>query len=294
MSDSRHGTRGGARAVSPLQLQVEDLVFDVVDEGPRDAPAVLLLHGFPLTSWSWRKIWPGLVDAGLRVLAPDLRGYSPGARPVNVSEYDMAHLVGDALGILYATGVESAHVVGHDWGAAIAWQLAARHADRVRSLTAVSVPHPLAFTEALRSDQDQRERSAYMLLFRQEGRAEEVLQRDGDAWLRTFFGGVQASADVEHYLALMREPGVLSRCLSYYRAASRAGNEGLLPVTVPTTYVWSDGDFALGRTAAEATHAYVTAEYRFVQLAGVSHWVPEEAPEALLTSILERVRSTPC
>lgn len=276
-----------------VQVRVEDLVFDVLDTGPRDAPAVLLLHGFPQTSWSWRRVVPGLCAAGLRVLAPDLRGYSPGARPEDVEAYAMPHLLADVLGILDASGVERAHVVGHDWGAAIAWQLASRHPDRVRSLTAVSVPHPLAFTEALRGDDDQRARSAYMLLFRQEGKAEEVLRRDGDAGLRTFFGGAGASADVEHYLTLMREPGVLSRCLSYYRAASRTDNEGLVPVTVPTTYVWSDGDLALGRTAAEATAGHVAADYRFVELTGVSHWVPEEAPEPLLAAILERVRSTP-
>lgn len=268
-------------------------MFDVLDIGPADAPTVLLLHGFPQTSWSWRKIIPGLTGAGLRVLAPDLRGYSPGARPDDVSDFDMAHLLGDALGILHGCGVRSAHVVGHDWGAAIAWQLASRHPDRVRSLTAVSVPHPLAFTDALHHDEDQRQRSAYMLLFRQQGKAEEVLQRDGDAGLRKFFGGAEASADVEHYLSVMGEPGVLARCLGYYRAASRTDNEGLVPVTVPTTYVWSDGDLALGRAAAEATGAHVAADYRFVELSGVSHWVPEEAPEALLAAILERVRSTP-
>ncbi len=268
-------------------------MFDVLDAGPPDAPVVLLLHGFPQTSWCWRKVIPGLVEAGLRVLAPDLRGYSPGARPDGVNKYDMAHLLGDALGILHGCGVQSAHVVGHDWGAGIAWQLASRHPDRVRSLTAVSVPHPLAFTDALHHDEDQRQRSAYMLLFRQEGRAEEVLQRDGNAGLRKFFGGAEASADVEHYLAVMDEPGVLTKCLGYYRAASRADNEGLLPVTVPTTYVWSDGDLALGRTQAEATAGHVAADYRFVELSGVSHWVPEEAPEALLEAVLERVRSTP-
>ncbi len=278
---------------APVKVGVEELIFDVRDVGRTDAPAVLLLHGFPQTSWSWRKIAPGLLDAGFRVIAPDLRGYSPGARPDDVSDFAMAHLLGDVLGIMLGCGIRSAHVVGHDWGAAIAWQLASRHPERVRSLTAVSVPHPLAFTDALHHDDDQRQRSAYMLLFRQPGKAEEVLQRDGDAGLRKFFGGAEASADVEHYLSVMGEPGVLSRCLGYYRAASRGDNEGLLPVTVPTTYVWSDGDLALGRTAAEATAGHVSADYRFLELPGVSHWVPEEAPEALLAAILERVRSTP-
>jgi pimeloyl-ACP methyl ester carboxylesterase len=207
----------------------------------------------------------------------------------------MPHLVGDVLGVLDALGLDRAHVVGHDWGAAVAWQVAAHHPERVRSLTAVSVPHPVAFREALLSDEDQRQRSQYMKLFRVEGKAEEVLLRrdpsgESDSGLRTFFGGEEATADVERYLTQMREPGRLTACLNWYRAAQRSDVEGFPPVTVPTLYVWSDGDLALGRTAAEATGGHVQGPYRFVELQGVSHWVPEEAPEVLSQLLLEHLR----
>jgi len=130
-----------------VQLTVGGLVLDTVVSGPADGPVVLLLHGFPQTSHSWRWIAPGLVEVGYRVVAPNQRGYSPGGRPAGIEAYRLPALVDDALGVLDAIGARTAHVVGHDWGAAVAWQLAARHPDRVRSLTAVSVPHPLAFVD---------------------------------------------------------------------------------------------------------------------------------------------------
>jgi pimeloyl-ACP methyl ester carboxylesterase len=154
-------------------------------------------------------------------------------------------------------------------------------------LTAVSVPHPTAFVAALRTDEDQRQRSQYMKLFRVEGKAEEVLLRDDASGLRVFFGGAEAVADVDRYIALMREPGVLTKCLNWYRAQDLGDIEGIGATTVPTLYVWSDGDLALGATAAHATAAHVTGPYRFEVLHGVSHWIPEEAPAQLSSWLLE-------
>jgi pimeloyl-ACP methyl ester carboxylesterase len=191
--------------------------------------------------------------------------------------------------MLDALGVERADVVGHDWGAAVAWQVAARHPDRVRTLTAVSVPHPLAFVDALRTDEDQRERSQYMKLFRMEGKAEETLLGNGDTGLRTLFGRMDGAVDVEVYESLMREPGVLTAGLNWYRGQQLSDIEDVGATTVPTLYVWSDEDRALGPTAAHATAAHVSAPYRFEILHGVSHWIPEEAPEQLATWLLEHL-----
>jgi pimeloyl-ACP methyl ester carboxylesterase len=276
-----------------LRLEANGFVFDALADGPVQGRLVVLLHGFPQTSWSWRFVMSTLAGAGHRVVAPDQRGYSPGARPDGVDAYRMPALVGDVVGMLDALGADRADLVGHDWGAAVGWQVAGRHPDRVRTLTAVSVPHPLAFVEALRTDEDQRQRSQYMKLFQQEGKAEEVLLRDGDGGLRTFFGGAEATADVERYVALMREPGVLTRCLSWYRAQDLADIEDVGPTTVPTLYVWSDGDLALGPVGAHATAAHVAAPYRFEILHGVSHWIPEEAPDQLSTWLLEHLAAHP-
>ncbi len=275
-----------------MQLTVGDLVFDAEQAGPADGELVLMLHGFPQTSWSWRLVWPALADAGYRVVAPDQRGYAPGARPEGVAAYGMPLLVADAVGMLDALGATRAHIVGHDWGAAVAWQLAARHPDRVRSLTAVSVPHPMAFNDALHGDPDQRERSQYMKLFRADGgKAEQVLLRDGEQGLRGFFGGAGADADVDRYVELMQQPGVLTACLSWYRAARREDVDNLPPVTVPTMYVWSDQDLALGEVAARDTAGRVAGPYRFEVLTGISHWIPEQAPDVLAGLLLEHLAS---
>lgn len=271
-------------------VQVAGLAFDVRDLGPQGGEVVLALHGFPQTSWSWRHVWPALTAAGYRVVAPDQRGCSPGARPAGAGQYAMAAVVSDALGLLDRLGAERAHLLGHDWGAAVAWQIAARHPERVRTLTAVSVPHPLAFAEALRSDPDQRQRSRYMREFAVPG-AEDALLADDTAGLRALFAGDGGTVDVEQVLSVVAEPAVLRRCLDWYAAQSSADLEGLGPVTVPTTYVWSDRDLALGRVAAEATRSHVAAPYRFEVLPGVSHWVPEQAPDALVELVLERLRS---
>lgn len=274
-----------------LQLPVGDLVFDVLVAGPADGRSVLLLHGFPQTAQSWRGVWPALVEAGCRVVAPDQRGYSPGARPDGVEAYRGPHLVADAVGLLDALDAERADVVGHDWGAAVAWQLAGRHPARVRTLTAVSVPHPLAFVEALRTDDDQRRRSRYMREFARPGYEHELLADDA-AGLRAVFGGVP-EVDVEHVLARLGTPQVLRHCLDWYAAQSLEDATGLGPVTAPTLHVWSDDDRALGRAGALATVRHVAGPYRFVELAGISHWVPEQAADRLAALVLEHLAGTP-
>lgn len=273
-----------------LDLRVGDLVFDAVAAGPPDGRLVLLLHGFPQTAHSWRRVWPALADAGYRVVAPDQRGYSPGARPDGVQAYRMPHLVADAVGLLDALGADRADVVGHDWGAAVAWQLASRHPDRVRTLTAVSVPHPLAFAQALVGDEDQRRRSQYMRDFARPG-YEDILLADGAAGLRSVFGGAP-EVDVEQVLERLGRPEVLRRCLDWYAAASRDDLAGLEPVRVPTLHVWSDGDVALGRAATLASGQHVTGPYRLEILDGVSHWVPEQAAGRLVPLLLDHLAGT--
>src|SRR5688572_11278676 len=144
-------------------------------------------------------------------------------------------------------------------------------------LTAVSVPHPTAFTTAFRSDPEQQERSAYIRLFWQQGKAEEVLLADDARRLRRMFGDAVPAEAVDEYAAVLSAPGALTAALNWYRAMS--SDTPVDEVARPTTYVWSDADVAVGRIAAEGCAEYVTRDYRFVELAGVSHWVPEQAPE---------------
>jgi pimeloyl-ACP methyl ester carboxylesterase len=277
--------------VEQLHLPVGDLVLDAVATGPADGRLVVLLHGFPQTSRSWRGVWPALADAGYRVVAPDQRGYSPGARPDGVEPYRTRHLVGDVVAMLDVLGADRADVVGHDWGAAVAWHLAATAPARVRTLTAVSVPHPLAFAHALRTDADQRSKSLYMRDFARPGYEHELLADDA-AGLRALFGGLP-EVDVDEVLARLGRPEVLRHCLDWYAAQSRADVQALGPVTVPTLHVWSDGDVALGRAATLATAQYVQGPYRLEVLEGVSHWVPEQAADRLAALLLEHLAAHP-
>jgi pimeloyl-ACP methyl ester carboxylesterase len=278
-----------------LRTDVGDLTFDVRVDGPEDGRPVLLLHGFPQTSASWAAVTPLLARTGLRTYAPDQLGYSPGARPGEVSAYSAQNLAQVTADLMTALGIPVADVVGHDWGANVAWTMAAWHPDRVRSLTAVSVPHPAAYTAAYRADPEQRERSAYIRLFWQEGKAEEVLLADDARRLRRMLSGgehdtgVPAEA-IDEYVAVLSAPGALTAALNWYRAMS--SDTRVDQVGVPTTYVWSDGDVAIGRTAAEACANHASGDYRFVELTGITHWIPEQAPEQLARAILDRIAST--
>ena len=250
----------------------------------------MLLHGFPQSSYEWRAQLRALGAAGYRAIAPDQRGYSPRARPIGVDHYRAEHLVGDVISVADALGVDRFHLVGHDWGAAVAWHVAGRHAQRLRTLTPVSVPHPAAFSDALLGD-DQRQRSSYIDLFRQEGKAEEVLLEDGGNRMRAMLSGSGLGDDVEEYVTRMLQPGAMTAALNWYRAVDIGSVKGLGPITTPTMFVWSTADMALGREGAEATGKHVDGPYRFEVLEGVSHWIPEAAADELNLLLLDHLSS---
>ncbi|SDN71780.1 alpha/beta fold hydrolase [Allokutzneria albata] len=274
-----------------MEIQLGELTFDVLASGPESAEPVLLLHGFPQTAHSWHRVVALLNAAGLRTYAPNQRGYSPGARPEEVADYAVPNLVRDVVGIADALGLDSFHLVGHDWGAAVAWSTAIAHPERVRTLTAVSVPHPAAFAWARANDPDQVKRSEYINLFRMPGRAEEVLLANDAESLRKVFGTALPVEDTEIHVRAMSEPGALTAALNWYRAA--ALSEGAAPpARVPTTHIWSTADVALGETGARKCAEFVDAPYELRVLDGVSHWIPDEAPEAVAHAVLSRMAGT--
>jgi pimeloyl-ACP methyl ester carboxylesterase len=281
--------------IERFEIDANGLTFTARAAGPRDGRPVLLLHGFPQSSWSWRTQLVRLGTAGYRAVAPDQRGYSPGARPLPVAAYAVPHLVADVLAIADTMEMPTFDLVGHDWGGMVAWVVAARHADRVRSLTVVSTPHPEALRAALLGgDPGQVERSGYIALFRRPDEPEQLLlgaDGSGSGLRRMFASTGLDPAQAEEYVAVITQPGALTAALNWYRAMDGADVDGLPPVVVPTRYVWSTGDQALGRFAAEATAEWVAGRYRFDVLEGVSHWVPEEAPEELGRLLLEHLAS---
>ena len=272
--------------VEVLELAVGEYTFSARADGPADGELVLLLHGFPETSVEWRHQLPVLAGAGYRAVAPDQRGYAPGARPLAVEEYRVEKLAADVVGFADALGADRFHVVGHDWGGAVAWILAGNHGARLRTMTAVSTPHPTALSDSIATG-EQRERSSYMLWFREPSAEDTFLENDAQV-LRGLYEatGVPPDAAAE-YLDVLTERDALTGALNWYRANDFRAPIG--EVTVPTMYVWSTDDVALGREAAEATAAHVTGPYRFEVLEGVSHWIPEAAPDALDALLLSHL-----
>jgi pimeloyl-ACP methyl ester carboxylesterase len=264
----------------------DGLTFDVRDTGPLDGDPVVLLHGFPERSSSWRSVAPLLHEAGLRTYAPDQRGYSPGARPRRRRDHTISLLVGDVVALVEEIG-RPVHLVGHDWGAVVAWSVAIARPDLVRSLTAVSVPHPAAYLKASRSS-SQILKSWYTVAF-QLPFGVEWLARSGRLAPLLRRGGMSAS-DVARFQTEMVEDGAVRGGVMWYRAVPFGGMPGGA-CTVPTTFVWSDGDSYIGRSAAELCPRWVTGPYEYVELPGVSHWVPTQAPDALAAAILARIGS---
>jgi len=267
------------------------LTFDVLDAGPADGEPVVLLHGFPQDKSAWAGVAPGLHQHGLRTLAIDQRGYSPNARPTGRAAYRLRETTADVLAVLDEAGLQSAHVVGHDWGGIVAWALGAWHPDRVRTLTALSVPHPAAMAKAFVTS-DQGLRSYYMGLFQLPVLPERLLLAGDGAALRRVLrrGGLPHDA-VDRYVDRMREPGALTAALGWYRALPWSGRDPVGTVRVPTLHVWSTGDAFLGRAATEATEQFVDAPYRLEVLDDVSHWIPELAADRVAELVTAHVRT---
>ncbi|GAA3193744.1 alpha/beta fold hydrolase [Actinocorallia longicatena] len=261
----------------------DGLIFDVTDQGPLDGEIVVLLHGFPQSSSCWDRLAPLLHAAGYRTLAPDQRGYSPRARPRGRYAYRLTALTGDVLALIDAAGAggRRVHLVGHDWGAAVAWSLAAARPDAVATLTALSVPHPGAFLRAIFTSR-QFLMSWYMYFFQLPWLPELVLRGIVRFAGPRFVDGLASYGQTKEAAARdtrrMMEPGALTPAINWYRGMPFNPPGRLTPVTVPTLFVASDADPALGRRGAELTRRFVTGPYTFHTLEGIGHWIPEQAP----------------
>ena len=268
-------------------LQHDGLSFDVFDEGPADGEVVVLLHGFPERSSCWREVAPLLHERGYRTVAMDQRGYSPGARPPRRRDYAMATLADDAAALIERIG-GPVHVVGHDLGSANSWVLAQRRPDLVRTLTAISVPHPMAYlVSAVTTPQLLK---AWYILFFQLPFLPEFGARKPGAFDRSLRRAGMTREDISRVRKEIIEAGAFGPALRWYRAfpfSGRAIRGG--PVSVPTTMLWSDRDQALSRWTVRKNDKYVDAPYELVVLEGVSHWIPTEEPQACADAILARI-----
>jgi pimeloyl-ACP methyl ester carboxylesterase len=262
-----------------VELYAEDHYTE--DQG--DGTPVLLLHGWPDSSALWRNQVRFLTAHGFRAITPDLRGFGRSGRPDETDAYQLANSVADVAAVLDACGVEVAHVVGHDWGAAVAWLAAMYLPDRVRTLTALSVPHLGA-----PATRRQREMAWYQLFFQFEGVAEATIAYNDWAWLRELAPGYP---DVERAIADLSRPGALTASLKWYRANLAPRPPGprpeFPPITMPTLGVWSDGDLYLDGERMRASGHLVKGTWRYEEIAGASHWIPLDATETLNALLLD-------
>ena len=257
------------------------LEFDCSLAGSPDGAPVLLLHGFGVSRHFWDRQVPALADAGYFAIAPNQRGYSPGARPdpKDLDAYHIDRLVGDALDIVAAAGHGGRrfHLVGHDWGGSLSWIIAARYPDRLCSLTMLSLP-----------DGEQKRRSGHHKAFLEPDAVPKLLANNCE-WLRSRHmrqGMPEAATDA--HMSVLGNEAALEAALAWYR--SSGPRQPLGPIKVPTLYIWGDADDTVGRVAAEGTGEFIEAPYYFEVLAGVGHYAADQVPDKVNALLLAHLR----
>lgn len=269
----------------------DGLRFEVSDSGPPVGDLVIALHGFPETCRSWDVLTPLLTGQGYRVLAPNQRGYSPGARPPGRRAYRLERLAADVVALADQAGAERFHVIGHDWGGAVAWSLAAWHPGRLRTMTSLATPHGRAFLRSMLTS-TQLLHSWYMAYFQLPLLPEHSFRQPGLRYLRrTLLRSGLDEAALDGYLEVLSQPGAATAAINWYRALPFTTPSKLGSSSVPTLYVYGDQDFALGRRAADLTGQFVTGDYRYEILRGAGHWLPEEHATTVARLFLEHAAS---
>lgn len=266
-----------------MKIDSSGIALDVLVEG--EGRPVVLVHGFPDTKRLWSKVTPALVDAGYQVITYDQRGYGASDKPAEVEAYSIPFLAIDVTAILDHLGLEKAHLVGHDWGAAVVWATAAFAPERIDHLVPLSVGHPTAFSNM---GMAQREKSWYMLLFQFHPQAEQWLTMDGGANFREW----SKHPDFDAVFAELERDGSLTPSLNYYRAnispdAFVGPPLELPPIQAPTMGVWSSGDFALNEEQMTESSKYCSNAFRYERIDGPGHWMQWEAPDKVSALLLD-------
>ncbi len=276
-----------------IEVDIADLKFKCRVAGDPQHEAIILLHGFPETSFMWIKLMDELASRGFFCLAPDMRGYSEHACPKGVENYTTKKLGQDIINLANALGKEIFHLIGHDWGAAIGWYMADKYASSIISWTALSIPHVRAFGKAYKVDKEQRKKSRYIGWFLIPYLPELMLRRNDLALLKKLWKQ-SSPEELENYLSVFRRKRSLTGALNYYRANMRRGRraEKVADIHVPTLFIWGKHDLAVGAYAVEISHQYVTGEYTFLPLEA-GHWlIQSNYPEVSAAIIGHVIGST--
>lgn len=273
-----------------------DVRLHYVEAG--EGPLIVLLHGFPQSHHMWRFQIPALVEAGFRVVAPDMRGYNLSHKPDGIEHYRADRLARDLERLIVERGEERAAVVGHDWGAIVAWFAAMRYPERVEKLGILNVPHPSRFFFDGFTMPKQLLRSSYVFFFQIPRLPEKALSARDFAILRTGFRknparpGAISEEDAERYVQAMAQPGALTAAINYYRALFRRPSETralLKKVEAPTLVIWGEKDVFLSSELADSGPLWVP-NLRVERLPDASHWVAEDRPEKVNALLLDFLR----
>jgi len=276
------------------EIAANGMTFRCREAGDSGEP-VILLHGFPETSHMWVELMPKLVAAGYRCLAPDQRGYSPGARPEGRENYQTHLLAADVIALADAWGVDRFHLVGHDWGAGVGWRVVMTYPERIQTWTALSIPHPASYGKAYREDPDQQQKSQYITFFQEPGVAEAAFAENDWAMLRAVWTE-SSPEEVEEYLSVFTQPGALTAALNWYRGSfgMPQSDAPQVPekVATPTLVIWGNRDQAVGRATIATQDQYMTGPFRFVEL-DAGHWLIQERFGDVSREILAHLASAP-
>lgn len=266
-------------------IETNGIRLHVVQAGPKSGIPIILLHGFPEFYYGWRKQIPALVEAGCRVIIPDQRGYNLSDKPKGVRAYGVYTLVEDILGLINALEYEKVNLVGHDWGAVVAWVLANKYPERLQKLGIMNVPHPAVMRRFLLRDFEQMRRSLYVYFFQLPWLPEAGFRatdwRGAERALRnTSKPGSFTEEDIKKYKEAWSQPGAMTAMLNWYRAVIRY--MPALPedprIKVPTLMMWGLQDFALSHRMARPSMDYVD-EGNLILFPEATHWVHLDAAD---------------
>jgi len=278
-------------------IQTRGLRFETTIAGGSSDRLALLLHGFPECAYSWRYQIPLLAQLGYRVWAPNLRGYGKSDRPAGIASYTLDKLEQDVSDLIEASGSKHVVLIGHDWGAAIAWSFAMYHPGEIERLITMNVPHPACFQRGL-GTLTQLRKSWYMFFFQIPGLAEKLIPLGNFRAIEHGFRNMAVHKErfpdevLDVFKRNAKEPGGLTAMINYYRALprglSRARKLGMPKIETKTLLVWGEQDAALGKELTYGTEKHVShLTVRYVPDA--SHWVQQDTPEAvnaMLTAFL--------
>lgn len=276
------------------KIRTGELEFDCRVSGDEENELIIFLHGFPETSHMWINLMEKLSTLGYFCVAPDMRGYSKNACPKGVKNYTIKKLCDDILNIADSFNANKFHLIGHDWGAVIGWNVVYQNPDRVISWTALSVPHPRGFTKAIKMDKEQRKKSRYIGWFQFPLIPEIMFRKNNFEKFRRLWKN-SSPEEQEEYLSVFKRKRTLTAALNYYRALGRRKKPQIGNITRPTLFIWGKKDLAIGRVAAENNHKYMQGDYTFLELEG-GHWLMQTNFSEVEKAVLEHLannRSTP-